>query len=304
MSASASFYQPEPLFEPSFVRALESLTLAGRRTPSGRAAGQWRSRTSGSSVEFSDYRTYAPGDEFRRIDWSAYARLERLFVRLYRAEEDLALSLVLDTSASMAWGRPMKARLAAQLAGALAFIALQSGDRVEVLTCQGNVVGERLAGLRGESSARAAWRMLERVSCGGSTDLNAGLGTCARYLRGAGMTVVLSDLFSPNGYQQGIDALLARRQDVLLVHVLSPDELSPPADLIGEWRLVDSEPGLAVEASISPGVLRAYRRLLGAFTAEVADFCRRRGVTYLQLRSDTDVAQVVLRTFRTIGVVA
>src|SRR5204863_8603033 len=101
----------EPLFEPGFVRLLESVTLAGRRVPAGRAAGQWRSRAAGSSVEFSDYRTYAPGDEFRRIDWNAYARLERLFVRLYRAEEDLSLAIVLDTSASMAWGRPSKARL-------------------------------------------------------------------------------------------------------------------------------------------------------------------------------------------------
>src|SRR5262245_21121291 len=165
----------EPLFEPSFVRALEALTLAGRRVPSGRAAGQWRSRASGSSVEFSDYRTYAPGDEFRRIDWNAYARLERLFVRLYRAEEDLALSIILDTSASMDWGRPTKARLAAQLAGALVFVALQGGDRAELLTCQGGSVGERLAGLRGEAATWTAWRLLERLSCAGATDLNSGL---------------------------------------------------------------------------------------------------------------------------------
>src|ERR1700716_2564199 len=123
------------------MRILESLTLAGRRTPSGRAAGQWRSRASGSSVEFSDYRTYAPGDEVRRIDWNAYARLERLFVRLYRAEEDLALQAIVDASASMSWGRPSKGRLAAQLAGALAFIALQSGDRVEIATCREAAIG-------------------------------------------------------------------------------------------------------------------------------------------------------------------
>src|SRR6266513_898671 len=127
---------PTPLFEPALMKVLESLTLAGRRVPSGQTAGQWRSRASGSSVEFSDYRTYTPGDEFRRIDWNAYARLERLFVRLYRAEEDLALTVLLDTSASMAWGTPKKARLVAQLAGALAFIALTGGDRVELVACQ------------------------------------------------------------------------------------------------------------------------------------------------------------------------
>jgi uncharacterized protein DUF58 len=285
------------------VRALEALSLAGRRIPSGRAAGQWRSRASGSSVEFSDYRTYAPGDEFRRIDWNAYARLERLFVRLYRAEEDLGLYVILDTSASMAWGRPSKARLAAQLGGALAFVALQSGDRVSLATCRDAGVGERLDNLRGAGAAWPAWRLLERIECSGTTDLNSGLAMAARHLRGAGMTAVVSDLFSPEGYQQGIDALLARRQDVMLLQVLSPDELDPPADLIGEWRLLDSEPTAPLEASISPGVLRAYRRLLSTYTQEAENFCRRRGIVFLQLRSDVKIQDVVLRTFRTLGVV-
>jgi uncharacterized protein (DUF58 family) len=295
---------PAPLFEPGFVRVLESLTLAGRRVPSGRAAGQWRSRASGSSAEFADYRTYAPGDEFRRIDWNAYARLERLFVRLYRAEEDLALTVIVDASASMGWavGKVSKGRLAAQLAGALAFIALQSGDRVALAAARGTAVVERVSSLRGEAAAWAAWRMLERLEFNGSTDLNATLATSASYLRGGGLTVVISDLFSPGGYQPGIDALLARRQDVLLVHVLAPDELQPPSDLVGEWRLLDSEPQEAIEATITPGVLQAYRRLLNAFTREAAEFCRRRGMTYLQLRSDVNLQDELVRTFRQAGI--
>ncbi len=288
MSDAAAHH--EPLFEPSFVRALEALSLAGRRVPSGRAAGQWRSHASGSSVEFSDYRTYAPGDEFRRIDWNAYARLERLFVRLYRAEEDLGLHVILDTSASMAWGRPSKARLAAQLGGALAFVALQSGDRVSLATCRDASVAERLDNLRGEGAAWTAWRLLERLECSGTTDLNSGLSMCARHLRGAGMTVVVSDLFSPEGYQ-------------MLLQILAPDEIDPPADLIGEWRLLDSEPTTPLEASISPSVLRAYHRLLKSYTQEAEDFCRRRGIVFIQLRSDVNVQDVVLRTFRTLGVV-
>jgi uncharacterized protein (DUF58 family) len=291
------------LFEPAFVRALEAVSLAGRRIPSGRAAGQWRSRTSGSSVEFSDYRTYAPGDEFRRIDWNAYARLERLFVRLYRAEEDLALSVVLDASASMGWGKPSKARLAAQLAGALTFIALQSGDRVDLTTCRGGAIAQRLTNLRGEGAAWTAWRALEQLEADGETDLNAALGVCARHLRGAGMTVVISDLFSPSGYQAGVDALLSRRQDVLLLHVLAPDELQPPADLLGEWRLTDAEPAVPLEATITPGVVRAYRRLLQTYMAEANDFCRRRGITYVQVSSAVSLTEIVLRTFRTLGVV-
>jgi uncharacterized protein (DUF58 family) len=291
-----------PLFEPGFVKVMESLTLAGRRVPAGRAAGQWRSRTSGSSVEFSDYRDYTPGDEYRRIDWNAYARLERLFVRLYRAEEDLSLAVILDASASMAWGRPSKGRLAAQLAGALAFIALQSGDRVEVSTCREGGVAQRLPALRGEAAVWSAWRLLERLEFSGATDLNAALAASAQYLRGSGLTVIVSDLFSPAGYQQGIDALLGRRQDVLLVHVLAADEIKPPADLLGEWRLLDSEPSAPLEATITPGVLRAYRRLLDEFRREAADFCRRRGLTYIQMRSDVNLQDVLLRTFRSAGI--
>ncbi|MBV9577046.1 MAG: DUF58 domain-containing protein [Chloroflexi bacterium] len=293
----------EPLFDPAFVRTLESVTLAGRRIPSGQAAGQWRSRTSGSSVEFSDYRTYAPGDEFRRIDWNAYARLERLFVRLYRAEEDLALSIVLDASASMGWGKPSKLRLGAQLAGALAFVALQNGDRVDLAACRDGGIAQRLTNLRGKAAAWAAWRRLEQLESNGNTDLNAALGACAGQLRGAGMSVVISDLFSPSGYQHGIDALLARRQDVLLMHVLAPDELQPPADLLGEWRLTDAEPALPLEATITPGVMRAYRRLLRAFVDETSEFCRRRGITYVQVGSDLSVTEIVLRTFRSLGIV-
>jgi len=146
--------------------------------------------------------------------------------------------------------------------------------------------------------------MLERLDSqqDGTTDLNAALAAAARYLRGAGLAVVISDLFSPSGYQQGIDALLSRRQDVLLVHLLSPDEMEPPADLLGEWRLQDSESFAPVEATITPTVLKAYRRLLKAFSSEVAEFCRRRGIVYLQLRSDVRLQDVLVRTFRTAGI--
>jgi uncharacterized protein (DUF58 family) len=292
----------EGLFEPGFLRLLESLTLAGRRVPAGRSMGQWRSRSTGSSIEFSDYRTYAPGDDFRRIDWNAYARLERLFLRLYRAEENLSLSLLVDTSASMAWGAPPKARLAARLAGALSFIALRSDDRVELAACRAGAVTDRILSLSGQAAVWPLWNYLERLSCGGSTDLDASLAAYAAQMRGSGLAVVISDLLSPPGYQRGIDALLSHRQDVVLVHVLAPDELEPPGDLMGEWWLIDSEDTESIDATITPSVVRAYRDVLAAYTKEVADYCRRRGVTYLLLRSDVRLEDVLLRTFRHAGV--
>src|SRR4030088_1933186 len=146
--------------------------------------------------------------------------------------------------------------------------------------------------------------MLERLDSrpGGATDLNDALAASGRLLRGAGLAVIVSDLFSPSGYQQGIDALLSRRQDVLLVHLLSPDEMEPPADLLGEWRLQDSEPFAPVQAKITPAELKAYGRVLKAFSNEAAEFCRRRAIVYLQLRSDVRLQDVLVRTFRTVGV--
>jgi len=292
----------EPLFEPAFVRVLESLTLAGRRVPAGQTLGQWRSRSTGSSIEFADYRTYAPGDDYRRIDWNAYARLERLFLRLYRAEENLALRVLIDTSASMAWGRPPKLRLAARLAGALSFIGVRNDDRVDVATLRSGGLGDRAPSASGQHGVGAIWRFLERLSTAGTTNLNASLLSAARHLRGAGLALVISDLFSPAGYQQGIDALLGRRQDVLLLHVLAPDELEPSPDLVGEWRLQDVEDTDPIQATITPSVLRTYKRLLNAYSHEVADYCRRRGVTYLLLRSDVSIEDVLLRTLRQVGV--
>src|SRR5215207_1333955 len=179
----------EPLFEPGFLNVLESMTLAGRRVPAGRSMGQWRSRSTGSSIEFSDYRTYAPGDDYRRIDWNAYARLERLFLRLYRAEENLALAIMLDTSASMAWGTPSKARFAARLAGALSFIALRSDDRVELAACRAGSVVDRILSLTGQAAVWPLWNYLERLTCTGSTDLEASLIAYAAQLRGSGLAI-------------------------------------------------------------------------------------------------------------------
>src|SRR5205814_124416 len=170
-------------FDSAFLQKLERLALLNRRPVPGSSAGSRRSPRHGSSVEFADFRDYAPGDDFRRIDWNAYARLERLFMRLYRAEENLSLSILVDASASMGWGKPTKMRLAARLAGALGFIALRSDDHVELATLRGGSIGDRAPTGGGQSAAWMLWRFLERVSGSGTTDLEASLTTYARQMR-------------------------------------------------------------------------------------------------------------------------
>jgi uncharacterized protein (DUF58 family) len=294
-----------PLFDAEMRRLLQTLTLRERHVRTHGTEGRWRSNHGGSSVEFADYRTYAPGDDFRRVDWNAYARLERLFVRLYRAERDVTLRLYLDTSASMGWQSGRKARLGAQIAGALAFIALHNGDRVSLHTCR---AGERadtsgsLEGLQGQAAIQPAWQWLAKLQYAGATDLDHGLAAAARHLRGPAVDVVITDLLSPHGFQRGLDALLERGQSVILIQVLAPDELEPSADMIGDWRLVDSEPEAPLQATITPSVLNAYKRLMARFIEEAQDICRRRGATYVLVRSDLDLTHVLTRTLRTAGI--
>ncbi|RPJ43072.1 MAG: DUF58 domain-containing protein, partial [Chloroflexi bacterium] len=118
------------LFDESFLRRLERLALVARHASAGQTQGERRSPKRGQSVEFSDFRPYVAGDDFRRIDWNAYARLERFFIKLFVEEEDLAVHLLVDNSRSMRWGEPDKLGYAVRVAGAIGYIALAGLDRV------------------------------------------------------------------------------------------------------------------------------------------------------------------------------
>jgi uncharacterized protein (DUF58 family) len=292
------------LFDDAFLRTLEAFRFAPRSSLTGLASGQRRSPAFGSSVEFADYRTYTPGDDYRRIDWNAYARLERLFLRRYRADENLALSIVLDASASMSWGEPSKARCAAQIAGALTFVGLRSEDAVSLLACRNGVVADNRARLSGQVGVFEAWRFLERLSFEGETDLDASLTAYARRIHGRGMALVISDLLSPAGFQKGVDALLGAGQEVVLLQVLAPDELNPPADMVGDWRLVDAERGDGLDVTITPRLIASYREKMKRYLDDIVAYCRQRGVTHILMSSDVDLRDVLVRTLRQAGVLA
>src|ERR1700727_3073876 len=114
----------------SVLQRLDNIALLTRHPMATGRPGRRRSPLAGSSLEFSDYRRYAPGDDFRRIDWRAYARLERLFLRVFEAEENITVTVLIDCSDSMSHGTPSKAALASTLAAALSYIALKCEDRV------------------------------------------------------------------------------------------------------------------------------------------------------------------------------
>jgi uncharacterized protein (DUF58 family) len=282
------------------LQRLDNLALITRKAMATGRPGRRRSPLAGSSMEFADYRRYAPGDDFRRIDWRAYARLERLFLRVFEAEENLTVTILIDCSDSMQHGGPSKASLATTLAAALSYVALKCEDSVIV-----GALTDRLAAHRRTGSGKhAIWTVgefLRRLPHSGATDINRALFDLGRVVTGPGLTIVISDFLAPGGYQAGLRAVRQLRQEVALLQILAPDEIEP--DLQGDWRLRDSEGNSSVEVSSTPAVIHAYRQRLLTYMQELASFAHAHAMTYAMIPSDTALIDVVQRLLRQVEIV-
>jgi uncharacterized protein (DUF58 family) len=282
------------------LQRLDNLALITRKSMATGRPGRRRSPLAGSSMEFADYRRYTSGDDFRRIDWRAYARLERLFLRVFEAEENLVVTILIDCSESMQHGQPSKASLATSIAAALSYIALKCEDSVIV-----GALTDRLATFRRAGSGKhAIWTVgefLSRLPHSGPTDLNRALYDLGRVVTSPGLTIVISDFLAPGGYQVGLRAVRQLRQEVALIQIFAPDEIEP--DLQGDWRLRDSEGTGSVDISGTPGVLQAYRQRLLTFMQELASFAHAHAMTYAMIPSDTALTDVVQRLLRQVEIV-
>ena len=278
-------------FTPEFLAQLERLTLASRRIFRGRVKGERKSPRRGHSVEFCDYRAYGVGDDLRYVDWNAYARLDRLHVKLFVDEEDLCLHLLVDASASMDFGTPTKLSYAARLAAALGFVGLVGLERVGV-----GMLRERSSEgwppARGRNQFPVLLDFLTGVRPAGATRLNEALASYAMRSRESGLAVIISDLLDPAGYEAGLRALMERRFDIHLIHLLDPQEMSP--ELAGDFRLTDAETGEVRELSVDREALRDYRERLHGFLERAEGFCRAQEIGYHRVITDTPVEEFVL----------
>jgi uncharacterized protein (DUF58 family) len=279
------------LLDPTFLRKLETLSFAAKRIQAGRTQGARRSPKRGSSVEFADFREYALGDDLRSVDWKAYGRLEKLFLKLFVEEEDLSLHLLLDTSQSMEFGSPLtKADYARRIAAALGYIALAEYDRVSVAGFS-DTLGEHMPPF---------FKFLQNhTQTGGETKFGVALSRYAARTNSGGIAVVLSDFFDDT-HREGLKALLARRFQVVLIHILDPEEIHPT--LTGDLRLVDAENGQTREVSVSPRVLGQYEAQLTRFCDGLKDMAGRYGMDYARVVTDAPFEDVILKLLRSGGV--
>jgi uncharacterized protein (DUF58 family) len=282
---------------PELLRSLDRITLPSRRPILGAIAGQRRSPRPGSSVEFADFRSYVPGDDVRRIDWNAVARLDRLVLRLYAGEEDVCVSCWVDTSTSMDFGEPSKARCARGIAGALAYVALCAEDRAAIMGFAGDVVA-RTAAVRGRRTAPQLWSVLATMPGGGATDFGAVARAARRVPRG--IAVIISDFLTDSDPAPAVAALRQARHEVLLLQVLAPQEIDP--QVRGDVRLRDAETGAHVEITASSTVLDEYRATLTAHQDRLRSVAHAHGAGFATVRSDTPLRDLLLGDLRRAGV--
>jgi len=279
-----------------FLQRLDALRLTMRAPAQGGAGGLRRSKALGTSVEFSDFREYVPGDDLRRLDWNAYARFDRLFLKLFMEEQETQVHILVDASASMAaYG---KWELAQNMAQLLCYLALRGGDRVTLYALgEGVRRSESLSGRAGYMKGAA---FLEGLHPGGEVRLCRQIPEVPLHA-GRGVALLITDLMSPDGYETALQSLQYRRQEVSLVHVLSPWEMEPTLE--GMVRLIDSETGEARELLAGGDLLTAYHQALQQLLHGAEAFCSRREMLYLRLLSDMDMEKDALRALSRAGLV-
>lgn len=287
------------LLDPPLLRRLEALALQVRRSVSGRMGGERRSNARGRSVEFADFRNYTPGDDFRLIDWNAYARLDRYMLRLFVAEQELPLSIFVDLSGSMDWGNPNKAMTAKRLAGAIAYVALAALDRVRLTVfAEGPTSGG--APYRGRRAVADLFSRLDSFPVGGTTDYAKLVWPIGK--QRPGMTVLISDGLGETSMDVATAALGRARQEGAVLQLLAPQEIAP--DWTGDARLRDSETGAEREFTSTPLTQGAYLAALAVREQEIESSAHRHGLRYAQLSTDQPIDDMVLRTLRRLGLLS
>lgn len=293
------------LFDEEFQRRLDVLALASRRVVTGRTRAERRSRKSGSGVEFADHREYAPGDDFRFLDWKLYGRSERLLLKLFEEEEDLSVYVLLDTSASMAFGASSpggirKIDYGKRLAAALSYVALASLDRVSVLTFS-DAIGARLPPTRGKSRVFKVFEFLRQAEPDGKTGIADALKTFVAQHKRRGVAILISDLYDPAGFERGIDVLRYARFEPFVIQLIDPAEARPP--LHGDVRLVDRETGEVRDVTVTPRVLERYAAAHREYLQSIASYCAQKQVPQVSIETSTPWDEAVLHVLRRGGLV-
>jgi uncharacterized protein (DUF58 family) len=289
------------LFDADFLRRLERLHLIAKRLDLAGAGGEHAASRKGHSLEFSDYRRYQRGDDLRYVDWNIYRRLDRLVLKVFTAEEELNIYLIVDTSASMAFPTISKIDYAKKVAAALGYIGLKNLDRVGGAAFSSTLHAPLKPG-RGRTQILRLFGFLDALSCSGATHLEGAIRTFTTLFPQPGLAVIVSDLFDPAGWRPAVEALARKKHQVLLIHILDDEEVEPR--VTGEVALVDAEGERERKFFVDEALARRFQEELTLYFRDIESACTNLGVDYVRTTTRVPFDEFILKSLRQLGSVA
>ncbi|MBO6262834.1 MAG: DUF58 domain-containing protein [Clostridia bacterium] len=289
-----------------FFSRLETLALNLRKDLLGYFGGKHLVSTYGQTVEFSDYREYQLGDDIRRIDWNLYSRFEKYFLKLFTDERQMKVQIFLDCSASMGKDNPKKAAYAVAAAAAMGFLSVHNMDKLSFNIMKGNV-SDSTQTIIGKNAFFREVSKLENVEFDDEADIESCVTSCPDTSSGNGLSIIISDFFTETNWKKAVDYLCYKHRQVLLVQIMSPEEIDPSYD--GRVNLIDSE---SVDLSdtknmkirITRSMQLAYAEALKDFKAEIKDFCSRRNVGFVSVSTDMPIEKVLFGELLKLGIMS
>jgi uncharacterized protein (DUF58 family) len=286
----------DSLLDKEFLERLEYLHIVTRELFVGHAAAGRISRKFGVGLEFADFRNYTQGDDYRHLDWAAYARRDELVVKLFSEERTARIYFIVDASRSMSVGRPQKLFFAKQIAAALAYTALANLDSVAVVSFD-----QRLRDAsRTFEGAGQRQRMLETLDAiqptGDATDIGSSIREFAQRFPKRGLVILLSDFFDRPGYEAALKLLHHHRFELIALQVNDRDEVDPSAT--GDLELVDAESSAKVTVRLTPATLAAYRKQFALHYSELERLCKAFKRGHMAVVTDTPLDQLIFEVFR------
>jgi len=289
----------ERFIDEAFLRRLANLRFIVKGRRRGRLSGAHASPRAGVSLEFADYRPYTAGDDIRAVDWNIVGRLDRLLVKTYVHEAELPVYLLLDVSASMRIGTPPKAAHAARLCAAIAYLGLRELDRVGLYP----FCDRLLPGVPARHGMQQLGRILRRLidlAPAGRTAIGDGIGDFLARTRECGLVFLISDFLTPGGYEEGIARLLHRRDELVAVQVLAPEEVHPSPS--GSVQLVDVESERHLPLSIGRRAVAEYAARFHDHQTNLHRFFSDRGVPHFVAPTDLPLERLLHEQFRAGGI--
>ena len=284
-----------------FLTQVELLHILIKNCVAGRFGGNHKSKTFGSSCDFEDYRDYIPGDDITKIDWNAYVRFKKLYLKLYLDERQVHTRIYIDASRSMAFGKSKKDVQAIKLAAVIAYLSICETDKVSIYVIREGHVEEVVENMLGRDAYFNNIGKLNEIVFDGSSRISeAILPSTVGY--GDGLSVIISDFLTDNDYESAIDHLASKKRDILCIQVLSREEINPKTR--GKMHLYDSEDNSKFyRKHINREIINAYKLAVEYATSRIRDYCYSRGGNYMLVAAEDSLHEIFYNELPAMGVI-